>query len=475
MGTILVIEDDDNIRANVLDLLEAEGFHGLGARDGRAGVELAVQQQPAMIICDVAMPGIDGFEVLEILSMKAATATIPFVFLTARAERTNVRRGMALGADDYITKPFTRGELLEAITSRLKRRKTIESAAEEAARVQLAPPSARAPGAARAELVIADPAMKALYGQIERIARAPIAVLILGETGVGKEIIAEQIHAQSGRRGRFVALNCAALTETLLESELFGHEKGSFTGALQTKEGLFEAADGGTVFLDEVGELPLSTQVKLLRVLEDKTVMRVGGRSARSIDVRFISATNRDIESESTRGDGFRQDLYFRLNGITLDVPPLRARRADIAPLARAFTAAAGRGHGRGRPVELSQAAIAALESYDWPGNIRELRNVIERAALLCDGPRIEREHLPPKLMAASAAALPAAEPHVAAVDPRARLLGEIERLDRERIIDALARCGGNQTHAAELLGMSRRTLVTRLQDYALPRPRKRA
>ena len=243
MGKILVIEDDDNIRANVLDLLEAEGFEGIGARDGQSGVELAVRELPAMIICDVAMPGIDGFEVLEILSMKPATAAIPFVFLTARAERANVRRGMALGADDYITKPFTRAELLEAIVSRLKRRKALDAAAEEAARAQRAPASPTTAQAPRADLIVADPAMKAIFGQIEKIARAPISVLILGETGVGKEIIAEQIHRQSGRNGRFVALNCAALAETLLESELFGHEKGSFTGAVQTKEGLFEAAD----------------------------------------------------------------------------------------------------------------------------------------------------------------------------------------------------------------------------------------
>jgi two-component system response regulator AtoC len=474
MGKILVIEDDENIRANVLDLLEAEGFEGVSAQDGKAGVELAVQQLPDLIICDIAMPGIDGFEVLEILSMKPTTAAIPFVFLTARAERSSVRRGMALGADDYITKPFTRAELLEAIASRLKRRRTVESAAEQAARSQPAPahPSTAA-FTPRADLVVADPAMKALFRQIERIARAPISVLILGETGVGKEIIAEQIHKQSERRGRFVALNCAALAENLLESELFGHEKGSFTGALQTKEGLFETADGGTVFLDEVGDLPVATQVKLLRVLEDRKVMRVGGRAARDVDIRFVSATNRDVEADSAQGGGFRQDLYFRLNGMTLHVPPLRERRADIAPLASAFIAAASRAVGQAR--EISAATNAVLESYDWPGNIRELRNVIERAVLLCDGPRIEPAHLPPKLTASTPTPLPpASERPVLPLDPRARLLGEIERLDRERIIEVLARCAGNQTQAAEQLGLSRRTLVTRMQDYDLPRPRKR-
>jgi two-component system, NtrC family, response regulator AtoC len=485
MGKILVIEDDDNIRANVLDLLEAEGFIAIGANDGKLGVELAVRQLPALIICDVMMPGIDGFEVLEILSMKPATAAIPFIFLSARIERADVRRGMALGADDYITKPFTRSELLDAIHSRLKRVRTLESAAEQAARSASASPAAVADGMLaaatrgagvdrRSDPIVADPAMRALFAQIERIAPAPISVLILGETGVGKEVIAEHIHRSSGRRGRFVALNCAALPENLLESELFGHEKGAFTGAHASKEGLFESADGGTVFLDEVGDLPAATQVKLLRVLEDRKVLRVGGRSARSIDVRFLSATNRDIESEVTHGGSFRQDLYFRLNGMAFHVPALRDRLADIAPLARAFALASSAAIGRSRCPELSAETLAMLERYDWPGNIRELRNVIERAVLLCDGARIDPAQLPAKL-AGNIPAPPASE-HASAppIDPRARLLGELERLDRDRIVAALARCAGNQTEAAEQLGISRRTLVNRLHTYNLPRPRKR-
>ena len=492
MDKILVIEDDENIRANVLDLLEAEGFAATGAPDGSSGVELAVRLLPALIICDVMMPGIDGYEVLEILSMKPATAVIPFVFLSARTERADVRRGMALGADDYITKPFTRSELLEAIRSRLKRHRTLESAAEHAARAST--PSSAAPAASTARSrpragqepspIVADAAMRALFAQIERIAPAPISVLILGETGAGKEVIAEHIHRTSGRRGRFLALNCAALPENLLESELFGHEKGAFTGALATKEGLFESADGGTVFLDEVGELPPATQVKLLRVLEDRSVMRVGGRSARTIDVRFVSATNRDVEQDVAHGGAFRQDLYFRLNGITLNVPPLRERRADIAPLAAAFAAASSAATGRNTTPELSAEALRVLEGYEWPGNIRELRNLIERAVLLCDGPLIEPSHFPSKLSARDASTRDAStrDPSAPAAldagaqpaDPRARLLSELERVERERIVDALARCAGNQTQAAELLGISRRTLLTRLETYDLPRPRKR-
>ena len=260
MNKVLVIEDDAAVRSNILDLLEAEGFIGLGAADGRQGVELAVQQLPDLVICDVGMPGIDGFEVFEILSGRPATAALPFIFLSARAERSDVRRGMALGADDYLTKPFTRVELLDSIRVRLKRRRPSEPAPTRS--TELAPgrstPLPASPCAARDTLVVRDSRMLELLSQLERVARGSISVLILGETGVGKERIAEEVHRRSGRAGRFVALNCAALSESLLESELFGHEKGSFTNALSAKEGLIETAHTGTLFLDEVGELPTS-------------------------------------------------------------------------------------------------------------------------------------------------------------------------------------------------------------------------
>jgi DNA-binding NtrC family response regulator len=459
MNKILVIEDDDAVRSNVLDLLEAEGFEGLGASDGKRGVELAVQQLPDLVICDVGMPGIDGYEVFEILSAQPATAVIPFIFLSARAERADVRRGMALGADDYLTKPFTRAELLDSIRVRLKRRRNGDSQHPPAS---TAPPASSSAPAAQSS----DAEMQRLYEQLERVAKGPISVLILGETGVGKEVLAERIHLRSGRSGRFVPVNCAALTESLLESELFGHEKGAFTGAIATKQGLFEAADGGTLFLDEVGELPPATQVKLLRVLEERKVMRVGGRVAHSVDVRFISATHRDVEREAESG-AFRSDLYYRLNGITLHVPPLRERKADIARLAQEFIATGGRAMQR-RPPRLSSAALEVLLAYGWPGNIRELRNVIERAVLLCDQDEIRVADLPSKMASAPA---PKATPEL---DPRAQLLQQIEEVERARVKEALARCGGNQTQAAELLGISRRTLVTRLAQYDLPRPRKR-
>jgi two-component system response regulator AtoC len=476
MSTVLVIEDDLAVRSNILDLLEAEGFNGLGAADGRAGVALAVQHLPDLVICDVGMPGIDGFEVFEILSGQAHTAVLPFIFLSARAERADVRRGMALGADDYLTKPFTRNELLDSIHIRLKRRAPSEA-------LQKARP-ASLNAAQEPPLVIGDAAMASLLAQVERLARGTISVLVLGETGVGKERIAEEIHRASARHGRFVALNCAALNENLLESELFGHEKGSFTGALSAKEGLIESAQGGTLFLDEVGELPLTTQVKLLRVLEERKVMRVGGRVPRPVDIRIVSATHRDLEDDLEHGR-FRADLFYRLNGVTLNVPALRDRAGDIVPLAQRFSRDAAltlrgpsgplgalRGPSgqlsRDEPPRLSEAVQNALLRYAWPGNIRELRNVLERAVLLCDGDELLLTHLPAKIASVPGPA------SATDADPRARLLREIEEMDRERVIDALARCAGNQTEAAVLLGISRRTLVARLGQYELPRPRRR-
>jgi DNA-binding NtrC family response regulator len=341
--------------------------------------------------------------------------------------------------------------------------------------------------------IIRDPSMRALYDQAARAARALISVLVLGETGVGKEVLARAIHARSPRAsGPFMGLNCAALAESILESELFGHEKGAFTGALQTRPGLFEAADGGTVFLDEVGELPAATQAKLLRVLEDRTVTRLGARAPRAIDVRFVSATNRDLEAAVERGT-FRQDLYFRLNGISLTIPPLRERQAEIEPLARSFVAGCCRGLDREGPLGITEEAMAALRAYDWPGNVRELRNVIERAVVLCTGAAITPENLPrqlvdssyrkppsvdrltpvhgaPRTSMASEPGAPSADSTTARADS---LKAEIRDLERARLVEALQRSGGNQTEAAKILGISRRTLVTRLSEFNLPRPRK--
>ncbi len=294
---------------------------------------------------------------------------------------------------------------------------------------------------------------------LERVAPGDIAVLIQGETGVGKEVLAERLHGKSKRaKHPLLRLNCGGFTESLLDSELFGHEKGAFTGADKAKPGLLESAHGGSVFLDEIGELPLGLQARLLRVLQDKKVQRIGALEPKAIDIRFISATNRDLTAEVAAGR-FRQDLFYRLNGVTIWIPPLRERQGEIAALARQFLAEAGAQIGR--QLQLSRAALARLEQHLWPGNIRELRNVIERAVLIADD-EIGEEHL--QLAPSSAPADAAAS--------SGSLQADVESLERRRIVEALEACGGNQTRAAQKLGISRGTLLSRLKQYGITRPR---
>ena len=323
-----------------------------------------------------------------------------------------------------------------------------------------------------------DQAMQRIHQLAERAAAGTINVIVTGETGVGKELLSETVHRMSPRRdGPYVCLNCASLSETLLESELFGHERGAFTGAHQAKTGLIEAAASGSLFLDEVGELSLTTQAKLLRVLETREVTRLGSVKPRRIDVRFIAATNRDLEAEVERGT-FRRDLYFRLNGITLTIPPLRDRRTEIPYLAGIFIRRICRELGRPEP-HLPHPILQILEQYAWPGNIRELKNMIERAVLLCDGPAIGLDHLPTEKLDPVRAPKPTPPPHqplvaaASAASPAERSRTITQQNERLRIIEALNACAGNQSRAAERLGISRRTLVTKLDTYRIPRPKK--
>jgi transcriptional regulator with GAF, ATPase, and Fis domain len=338
--------------------------------------------------------------------------------------------------------------------------------------------------------------MERVYRMLEMVARGSISILVLGETGAGKEIAAETIHRFSPRSDRpLVALNCAALPEALLESELFGYERGAFTGAVAAKPGLLESAAGGTVFLDEVGELPLATQAKLLRVVETRQVTRIGGLAPRTVDMRLVSATNRDLE-EMVRQGRFRQDLLFRLGAVRVLLPPLRERPLDIEPLAMLFLRRASAELGKREPA-ISAEARAWLLHNPWPGNVRELKNVMDRAVLLCAGGVLQVEHLQgPELMQASSR--PAAYPPASVPPPPyppapsaplyppaapyappqgggegAGLRGEVGLFERQRILEALERCNGNQTQAAKMLGISRRTLIDRLDAYDLPRPRK--
>jgi transcriptional regulator with GAF, ATPase, and Fis domain len=323
--------------------------------------------------------------------------------------------------------------------------------------------------------------MRRVYDLASRAAASDISVLVLGETGVGKEVMAETIHRRSPRAEHpFLRLNCAALPESLLEGELFGHERGAFTGAHAAKVGLIESTDRGSVFLDEIGELPLGTQAKLLRVLEERTVTRLGATKPRRIDVRFITATNRDLARE-VRAGRFRGDLYYRISGLVVKIPPLRQRPAEIQPLAEHFLREFCMRSGQARP-HLSPEAVDRLQVYEWPGNVRELRNVMERAALLANDGYVGPEHVllePPlpedeledadefdavtKVTNVFEPAAPAAPESVEAVSSS----------ERDRVIRALESCGGNQTRAAKLLGISRRTLINRLEQFQLPRPKK--
>jgi transcriptional regulator with PAS, ATPase and Fis domain len=319
--------------------------------------------------------------------------------------------------------------------------------------------------------IVHDPAMLELYAIIDRIAAGNINVFVSGETGVGKELVAERVHEKSRRHGKpFLRLNCAAVAESLLEAELFGYERGAFTGATHAKPGLLEIANGGTFFLDEVGEMPLALQAKMLRALESQQVMRVGGLSPRAIDVRFVAATNRNIEDQVRQGR-FREDLYFRLNGAFLAVPPLRERVSEIEPLAQEFIRATCEDLGRVPVPTLTPESLLMLQRYGWPGNVRELKNFIERAVLVATGAELSPEHFPLQRMASTlplhrighASSPPAGEP----------LPAESAGSERDRILAALAECGGNQSRAAKVLGISRTTLVARLSGYGVPRPRK--
>jgi two-component system response regulator AtoC len=349
----------------------------------------------------------------------------------------------------------------------------------------LGAPSRRTP-AEVSGTVVRDPAMKRLYEMLDVVAPTGLSVLILGETGVGKEVFAEALHRRSSRVGApFLKLNCAALTESILEAELFGYEKGAFTGATQTKVGLFEAADGGTLFLDEVGEMAASTQTKVLRALESGEVMRLGSSTTRKVDVRFLSAANRDLRKLVASG-GFRADLFFRLNGITMTLPPLRKRPEDVLPLAEVFLERAARKLGKPAP-RLGEEARKALGGHPWPGNVRELRNVVDRAVVLCPGDVLLPEHLllhegemetsPPEAQPSRTPlpASPSDEPVTMRlpVPPAApELKGKVEEFERAQILEALAKTTGNQTRAAKLLGIARRTLIKKMVRYGIERPR---
>jgi two-component system response regulator HydG len=443
-GTLLVADDDPGLRESLERTLTREGFRVVLASDGRAALDRLQGGDIDLVLTDLRMPGLTGIELLR--AAKAIAPDVDVILLTAFGTVEEAVRAMKDGAYDFVTKPFRREQLLKLIDKALERRDLIEK--NRALQRELDDLRGRG------QLLGVSPVWRRMMTLVEQVADSSATVLIQGESGTGKEGVARAIHDRSSRRSRpFVAVNCAALPETLLESELFGYEKGAFTGAAGRKEGRFELADGGTLFLDEVADLSAVTQPKILRVLQEGEFERVGGTRTIRVDVRVVAATNQGL-AQMVRDKRFREDLYYRLNVITITVPPLRERREDIRVLALHFLRVYSAKNNR-RLEGLSDDAIRRLEAYGWPGNVRELENVIERGVVLARGAQMEVGDLPEEI--AGATPLPEGVLSIRIGTP----LAEVE----QRLLDETLRVtGGNKTLTARLLGIDPRTVSRKLE-----------
>ncbi len=386
---ILVVEDEKPLRIALCNLLQDEGFCILEAEDGKIALELMRDNRPNLIITDLKMPKVDGMKLLK--RIKEMDQNLPVIVITAYGTSSTAIDAMKHGAYDYITKPFDLDEVLLTVKRALS---------HEALAMEVKALKDELSEKYRIDNIIGNSSqMQDIYKTIGRIAESKATVLIQGESGTGKELVANAVHYNSLRKnGPFIKMNCAALPETLLESELFGHEKGSFTGAVTARRGKFEAAHGGTIFLDEIGEMSPMLQSKLLRILQDQTFDRIGGNQSITVDVRVIAATNKNLEEEVKKGR-FREDLYYRLNVVFIHIPPLRSRKEDIIPLIEYFLTKYS-SEVKSETIGISKAVVDILLNYDWPGNVRELENVIERSIVFSGGKTIVPEHLPVTLRA---------------------------------------------------------------------------
>ncbi len=446
---VLIVDDDAALRESLGLILSAEGYTVLAAESGERALEILADSAVDAVVCDLRMPGLDGFDLIPQISRQLPG--VPVILMSAHGTEDLAVEAIQRGAYDYLAKPFQPAEI------RLTLRKAREREALRRRNELLQREMSRSVG--ERAIVAASDRMIALLELLERTAAYKSTVLVTGESGTGKEVIARAIHAQSPRReAPFVAVNCGAIPENLLESELFGHVKGSFTGATRSHRGLFVEADQGTLFLDEIAELPPPLQVKLLRAIQEEEVRPIGETKPQSVDVRVIAATARDLESEIKEGR-FREDLFYRLNVVRLEVPPLRERREDIPLLVDHFLS-----HFRdalGKPVRrVADDALERLVAYAWPGNVRELENMIERAVILTDGDTVEVSALPDGVEVTT---VPEAEDDGDLCMKRAR-----QRFEAELIRRALARTGGNRTHAAKLLEISHRALLYKIKDYGI-------
>jgi two-component system response regulator HydG len=444
-AAILVVDDEETNRVALGRLLRGEGYTVDLAASADEALARIAQKAPDVLITDLRMPGMDGLELLE--RARELYPDLIVLLVTAYADAETGVRAMQAGAEDYLTKPLRVEELFVILVRALERRRLRREAAELRARL--------GDKLRFSNIVGASPIMQEVFRTIARVAPTRATVLVTGESGTGKELVAQAIHDRSPRaKAPFIKLHCAALAETLLESELFGHEKGSFTGAAARRDGHFQNADGGTLFLDEIGEISHATQVKLLRFLQERAFERVGGNETIQVDVRIIAATNRDLKKEVEEGR-FREDLYYRLNVVNLEMPPLRARAEDVVPLATHFLMRFAAENGKAIDG-FAPSALARIEGYAWPGNVRELENVIERAVVLCDGPKITAPHVP---VAASSSAGRSG----------LRIPGStLEELERHAILASLEAAGGSTSRAAKMLGISVRKVQYRLQEYGL-------
>jgi DNA-binding NtrC family response regulator len=448
---VLIVDDERSLARNLATFLGRAGWAARTAETGREALA-ALRAGPAdLVLLDLRLPDADGIELLP--AIRAASPRARIVVITAYASVATAVAAMRAGADDYVAKPLS----LKELAVRVER--LVPAASEGAER-----------GRGLAAILGDSPPIRELKARIARLLEAERAaggagppVLIVGETGVGKELVARAIHEEGPRAaGPFVELNCTALPATLVESELFGHERGAFTDARESRQGLVEAAHGGTLLLDEIGDLDLAVQAKLLKLLDDRTVRRIGATAGREVDVRFVAATHQPLERRVAEGR-FRSDLFFRLRVVELRVPALRERREDVLPLARAFLAEAA-ARWRRPELALAPSAEAALLAHDWPGNVRELRNTIEQAAVMAEGPRIDAEQLAIARLDPGGTASPTPLP---AEDERSVTLEEVERA---MLVRALAETGGNVSAAARRLGISRDTLRYRMAKFGLDR-----
>jgi len=446
----LIVEDEENERTGLSEIISSWGYSAEIAADGQEGYDKVGAWSPSIVITDLKMPRMGGLELLEKIS--GDSQTIAVIVVTAQGTIDSAVQAMRMGAYDYITKPIDTNRLraiLQNASALLGARAELEVTRRKL----------RDTGSL-GSLVGPSRKMQEIFRLIEMVAPSTASVLITGASGTGKELVARTIHELSPRRTKpFIAINCAAIPETLIESEVFGHEKGAFTGALERRTGCFELAEGGTLLLDEIGEMPIATQAKLLRVLEDRKLRRLGSKVETTVDVRVLAATNKVPEDAVARGE-LRNDLYYRLNVFNIHMLPLRDHREDIPDLVQSLLADMSAKHGR-RIATVSEAVLNAFRAYAWPGNVRELRNTLERAVIVCEGPVIETKHLPPGF--GHTPLRPSLDDADSIRVGVGTTVGEAERL---LILKTLESTNNNKTRAADILGISLKTLHNKLKEY---------